>query len=207
MTALFFRIEDKMKLKYYLRGLAVGIIVTTVILSIVHADKHPLTDAEIRMRALELGMVDEDSIRLTDQSGGMSAAGEGDESDAEPNKAAESETDDGSDNPTADEEASKDGSTPEESVSEESTPEESASVPETSTEPEESETEAVTIVIRSGDNSYTVSRDLAAAGLVEDAAAYDAFLCNNGYSKTIRTGTYEILPGTSGEDIAKMIAR
>jgi cell division protein YceG involved in septum cleavage len=68
-------------------------------------------------------------------------------------------------------------------------------------------TETVSIQVRSGASSYTVSKDLAAAGLVEDAAAYDAYLCNNGYSKRIRVGTYAIAPGTSEEDIAKIITQ
>ena len=50
-----------MKLKYYLRGLGVGILVTTVILMIAFA-RHPqkLTDEEIIARAEMLGMVMED---------------------------------------------------------------------------------------------------------------------------------------------------
>ena len=48
-----------MKLKYYLRGIGIGMIVTTIILMIAFAvhKEQPLTDEEIRMRATELGMV------------------------------------------------------------------------------------------------------------------------------------------------------
>lgn len=48
-----------MKLKYYLRGIGIGMIVTTVVLMIafsVHKDQS-LTDEEIMARAAELGMV------------------------------------------------------------------------------------------------------------------------------------------------------
>ena len=47
-----------MKLKYYLRGLAVGIIVTTVILAIVsgHSGEN-MSDADVIARAKQLGMV------------------------------------------------------------------------------------------------------------------------------------------------------
>lgn len=50
-----------MKLKYYLRGLGIGILVTTIILMIAFA-RHPqkLTDEEIIARAEMLGMVMED---------------------------------------------------------------------------------------------------------------------------------------------------
>ena len=47
-----------MKLKYYLRGLGIGIIVTAIIMSITNKPEE-MTDAQIKMRALELGMVEE----------------------------------------------------------------------------------------------------------------------------------------------------
>ena len=46
-----------MKLKYYLRGLGIGIIVTAIIMSLVRQPEK-LTDAQIKLRALELGMVE-----------------------------------------------------------------------------------------------------------------------------------------------------
>lgn len=47
-----------MKLKYYLRGLGIGIVVTAIIMSITSKPEE-MTDAEVKMRALELGMVEE----------------------------------------------------------------------------------------------------------------------------------------------------
>ena len=47
-----------MKLKYYLRGLGIGIVVTAIIMSITNKPEE-MTDAQIKMRALELGMVEE----------------------------------------------------------------------------------------------------------------------------------------------------
>ena len=43
--------------------------------------------------------------------------------------------------------------------------------------------EIITIAINSGDGSRVVANKLQQAGLIEDAAAYDAFLCQNGYDK------------------------
>ena len=45
-----------MKLKYYLRGLGIGIILTTIILSIAFSDRN-LTDEQIIEKAKSLGMV------------------------------------------------------------------------------------------------------------------------------------------------------
>lgn len=169
-----------MKLRYYLRGLAVGIVLATLVLTISNAGNRPLTDAQIRQRAAELGMVEEDSLKLSMlQSETADSASEAQSPESKPAESMVTE------------------SRPAESDSAESKPVESAAA---------EQVKAITIQIKSGANSYTVSKDLAAAGLVEDARAYDTFLCNNGYSKKIHVGTYEILPGTSEEEIAKMIA-
>ena len=47
-----------MKLRYYLRGLGIGIVVTAIIMSFTRQPEK-LTDAQIKIRALELGMVEE----------------------------------------------------------------------------------------------------------------------------------------------------
>ena len=47
-----------MKLRYYLRGLGIGIIVIAIIMSFTRQPEK-LSDAQIKMRALELGMVEE----------------------------------------------------------------------------------------------------------------------------------------------------
>jgi hypothetical protein len=46
----------EMKLKYYMRGLGIGILITTIVLSI-GGKKEKITDEEIMARAKELGMV------------------------------------------------------------------------------------------------------------------------------------------------------
>lgn len=65
--------------------------------------------------------------------------------------------------------------------------------------------ETVTIVIASGMGSTSVSRSLADAGLVPDAAAYDAYLCGNGYDKKLAAGSHEVPVGASLEEIARII--
>ena len=58
-----------MKLKYYLRGIGIGIIVTTVVLMIAFAvhKEQPLSDDEIRARAMELGMVMAEDLSSSDK--------------------------------------------------------------------------------------------------------------------------------------------
>lgn len=49
-----------MNLKFYLRGLGIGIIVTAIIMLVIsYQNRTTLTDAQIKARAAELGMVDE----------------------------------------------------------------------------------------------------------------------------------------------------
>ena len=79
---------------------------------------------------------------------------------------------------------------------------EATEAPELITAPEQSQT---TITIKKGSDSGSVSRQLYEAGLVENAKAFDNYLCNNGYSRSISPGIYEIAPGTSEEEIAKII--
>lgn len=222
-----------MRLRYYFRGLAVGIVLTTIIFSIVHWDKKPLTDAQIRQRALALGMIESDSVRLSSLQGEPGAQSDGhvggesmtpgavsgnNGSVLPGNVTGESKTPGATDgsggSASAGSEVSSgsDGSIPERgngvTAERNSAPGSDTGV---SGEPESSEqgarAETVTFRIQNGAGSSGVSRDLAAAGLVEDAAAFDTFLCDNGYSKRLRAGTYEIVPGSSEEEIARIITQ
>lgn len=203
-----------MKLKYYLRGLGIGILITTVILSLAGIGRKNMTDEEVVKRAKELGMVE--STLLSDLP---------DQTKAEEVRPTEPETPEPE---TSEQENSAEpeaGPGPETSEPETSEPEvspepeETASTPETPVAPEETPVspedgnpdtpaeETVTLVIGRGESSTTVSKNLQKAGIVEDAAAFDRFLCNNSYDKKIITGTYEIPYGASEEEIAKIITR
>ena len=62
------------------------------------------------------------------------------------------------------------------------------------------------ITIVSGDSSYTVAKKLADVGVVSSAASFDTFLCENGYDKRIRTGTFSIPADASDEQIARIVS-
>ena len=47
-----------MKLKYYLRGLGIGIVVTAIIMTVALGNKQPMTDDEVIARAKQLGMIE-----------------------------------------------------------------------------------------------------------------------------------------------------
>ena len=190
-----------MKLKYYLRGLGIGILVTTVILSLAGVGRKNMTDEEVVKRAKELGMVESTLLSdLPDQTKTDEVR------PTEPEISLQPETS----------EPEESASTPETPVAPEETPEAPEETPEapeeTPVSPEDGNPdipagETVTLVIGRGESSTTVSKNLKRAGIVEDAAAFDRFLCNNGYDKKIITGTYEIPYGASEEEIAKIITR
>lgn len=61
------------------------------------------------------------------------------------------------------------------------------------------------ITVSNGDGSFSVSKKLADAGAVNSAADFDTFLCENGYDKKIRAGTYTIPADAGEEQMAKII--
>ena len=212
-----------MKLKYYLRGLGIGMAVTALILGISFSGRQgqeaqTLTDEQIRERASELGMVDSSELTLAalQNSAQPQTTMEPEvteepkltadpETTTEPEATAELET-------TTEPKATTEPETmtdPEATVEPETTAEpkmttepEATEELELTTAPEQSQT---TITIKKGSDSGSVSRMFYEAGLVENAKAFDNYLCNNGYSRSINPGIYEIAPGTSEEEIAKII--
>ena len=62
-----------------------------------------------------------------------------------------------------------------------------------------------TITVNSGDGSYTVARKLADVGVVTSAETFDTFLCEHGYDKRLRTGTFSIPADASDEQIARIV--
>lgn len=218
-----------MKLKYYLRGLGIGMAVTALILGISFSGRQgqeaqTLTDEQIRERASELGMVDSSELTLAalQNSAQPQTTMEPEvtekpkltadpETTTEPEATAELETTTEPKATTEPETMTEPEATAEaETMTEpETTAEpkmttkpEATKEPELTTAPEQSQT---TITIKKGSDSGSVSRMLYEAGLVENAKAFDNYLCNNGYSRSINPGIYEIASGTSEEEIAKII--
>lgn len=62
-----------------------------------------------------------------------------------------------------------------------------------------------TITVNHGDGSYTVAKKLEDVGVVTSAATFDSFLCQNGYDKRLRTGTFSIPADASDEQIARIV--
>ena len=190
-----------MKLKYYLRGLGIGIVVTALIMGLSTGNTVPMTDAEIKAKAAMLGMVESDSLRLSDR--GTAAASP--EAANSPEGTEPSETPEATASPEAEVTATPEvTTTPTTTTSPEAT-----ATPTATTTPEAtaSPKATVTIVVQKGDGSDTVSRRLAEAGVIEDASDFDRYLIEKGYSRKISIGTYEIETGLPEEEVAKIITK
>ena len=195
-----------MNLKYYLRGLGIGIVVTALLMSFTTPTPQTMTDEEIKERAAALGMVEQKV--LADVSTPVP------ESNAEP-EVAEKPVNVAP--PVVTEvpiDADLSGVTTEPATT---TEPEVLPTEEPVTEPTETpatapaegseQSESITLTIKSGETSWSISKALYEAGVVENASDFDTYLCQNGYDKTIRTGTYEISKSATYEEIAKEIAR
>ena len=189
-----------MKLKYYLRGLGIGILVTAVIMGVTQGSrKETLSDREIRERAAALGMVEPGNSLADLEAAETPAATEIPEAIETP---AATEIPEAIETPAATE-------TPEAAETPAAT-EAPAATPEVTARPtqkpaEEEEGSSYTFEIQAGDSSYQVAYRLQQAGLVADARDFDNYLCSKGYDRKLKTGSYEIPETATEEEISEIL--
>ena len=166
-----------MKLKYYLRGLGIGIIVTTIILvSCFSMQKPKMTDAQIIEKASQLGMImpEQDSV----------VAAETETTEPE-------ETQQKNEQQVAAEEAQQQT-------------EQQTEVPKEQ-ETEEAQQEPFTLVVNRGDVCRTMCENLAANGVIDDSEGLRKYLSEVGYASFISAGTYQIPYHASYEEITNIL--
>lgn len=208
-----------MKLRYYMRGLGIGIIVTAVLMGIsLGGTKEKLSDEEIRERARQLGMVESTvlaSLENKDENNKDDSLEGSSQKETQPDT-----TEPGTTEPDTKEQAIAEPDTAESGnadpdtagpgTTEPDTIDPGAAEPDTMA-PEDAEpgntADMAVLTIERGESSVTVSRALEELGLVADAKEYDRYLCSNGYDKSIAVGTYQIPIGSDEETIAKVITK
>ena len=189
-----------MNLKYYLRGLGVGIVVTALIMGIsLGGKKESLSNEEIKARAKELGMV-EASTTLADELTGADKLPEMEEQQdmTEPSPVMQQETPQPTPQPTPE-------STAEPLQEPTGQPANQSSESEDPEAISKENKESITIEVNKGDGSFTVCKRLEEAGLIASAANFDTFLCETGYDKRIRSGSFEIPADADPEQIARIL--
>ena len=176
-----------MKLKYYLRGLGVGIVVTAVILTIANHLGNKMSDEDIIKRAAKLGMVMKEDESLFPPT-------EPETTTPEPTSPspAEQET-------TAVKPAEPETTTPEPTEPETTTP-----------VPAEPQTSGIvihtaTITVTSGMYSEAVSQKLEEAGIVKNWREFNEYLTSNGYSERLQTGTHSFNSEMGYNEIAEIL--
>lgn len=195
-----------MKLKYYLRGLGIGIVVAVIITSISMGNRQPMTDEEIKARAAELGMI-ENSV-LSDIANKDDEAIKNDEPAKDDEALQDNEPvidEPTQDEPTQDEPTQDEPTQDEEQLEEEEKNDEPAENEENNQQSNDKNTVSITVV--SGDSSWTVSKRMEEAGLIESAKDFDTHLCRYGYDKKISVGTYKIPVTATHEEMAKILTR
>ena len=187
-----------MKLKYYMRGLGIGIVLTTLILSISNP-KEQLSDAEVIKRAEKLGMIVNDK--------------ENEELEMVLNKSKEASV--------TQEPVITITAAPVPTVKTAPTPVQEAALtptvtPGTSTNElslteapddknKKESTEIISFTVRKGMSSRQVAALLVEVGLAEDADDFNQAIMKAGKASIIRVGSYTIEKGAAYDEIIKLI--
>ena len=207
----------KMKLKYYLRGLGIGIAVTALLMGYSNKNRAAEPKAEVA--------TEETAGDLLADRNGEATTEEVIEQSTVENVTVETDSAETSEEETSQEETA---SELESSTQEAETITETESVTETETESVQTEETTdkkeqtqssmeadagnallqttIEINIVRGDDSGTVARKLQNAGMVESATEYDAYLMQHGYDKKIRVGKVEIPVDATWQEIAEYIS-
>jgi hypothetical protein len=206
-----------MKLRPYLRGLGIGMIVTAIILhfSMKNANSSEMTDSEIKARAAELGMIENtvlsNTVSQQSVSVDFSEIIEGDDEPeimAEPSEEPVIEPSDDVATAPSEEPSVEPSASPslEPSPAPSATPSPSVA-PSVVSSPADTDTPVnyVTVTVVSGDSSYAVAKKVYDAGLVTSTALFDQYLCANGYDRFISVGQHRIPVDATDEEIAKIL--
>ncbi len=224
-----------MRLKSYLKGLGLGIFITSLILSIgLNNTKSEISNDEIRKRAAELGMVSADSLLLKEAKNmadnAQSTAMESEKSDQAKTLQASAntanvETEKKETAVSADNVAPNGEILPEKTEEKILPKEDSAATAgqktEDSSDTEQTEkttdnaadiqqpvsdsSEIIDITVNSGESSISVANKMAGAGLISDARQFDSYLVLNGYDRRLVPGTHSIPKNASASEMGEIL--
>lgn len=182
-----------MRLKYYLRGLGLGIIFAVIIMTIgFHGNKQSMSDTEIIEKAKTLGMVE------AKKSSGTVA----DEYNSEKTDSSAANSDDSSQKA----EAEQDSRTPQEDTQQEAVVPAADVQPET-VAPQDTATTTYTITVTRQDTCRTIAEKLKALGLVDDAEQFRIYMGQKGADHFIADGDHSIPQGASYDDIITILTQ
>lgn len=201
-----------MNLKYYLRGLGLGVIVTAIVMGIAMGGrKEKLTNEEIIARAKTLGMTESQVLsKYEEENVQNNKASEDSVKSDEMLNGIQKISTQGSEVLSGVKESSQTQNQAVKEPVEQKTETEEPAARESDEQKAEiqdqAEAEPFLFEIRKGDGSHTVSKRLAEAGIIDSSAEFDQYLIQNGYDKKIVASVFEIPAGADFEIIAGIIS-
>lgn len=175
-----------MRLKYYLRGLGLGIIFAVIIMMIgFHDNKQSMSDTEIIEKAKTLGMVEAKNISGTvaDEYNSEKTDSSAANSDASSQKAETEQDSQMQDSQTAQEDTQQETVEPQDAVT------------------------TYTISVTSQDTCRTIAEKLKALNLVDDAEQFRIYMGQKGADHFIADGEHVIPQGASYDDIITILTQ
>lgn len=172
-----------MRLKYYLRGLGLGIIFTCVILMI-FSNGNKSKDTSV--------VEDSNGIELTEAVG----------NDFDSNEEEEQSVTDESNNDENDSNSNDETQSLDENINK---PIDDQTVNEITGDSGELESEYVSLVIEQGDIARDVAEKLYEDGIINDVEAFRKYLGETGVSHTLHAGEYQIKVGATFEEIIEVL--
>lgn len=205
-----------MKLKYYLRGIGIGIIVTAIILSIVggvnnSSKEAKMTNAQILERAKELGMVTKDEYdivkkdldtaksNINDLKAELSITDNDDEKQSE-DKSTDSEEEKTDDKSTEDSQSEVKDSKPDDEEKAKSS--DKAKL----TDPTQMAKD-ISFTISAGMGSEAVAKVLEEKGIIVSATEFNKYLVESGNANYLQIGEFKADEGESYESIISKITK
>lgn len=191
-----------MRLKYYLRGLGLGIIFAVIIMMIgFHDNKQSMSDTEIIEKAKTLGMVEAKNISGTvaDEYNSEKTDSSATNSDASSQKAETEQDSQMQDSQTAQEDTQQ-----EDTQQEAAQP--AADAKQETVEPQDTVT-TYTISVTSQDTCRTIAEKLKALNLVDDAEQFRIYMGQKGADHFIADGEHVIPQGASYDDIITILTQ
>ncbi len=216
-----------MRLKYYLRGLGLGILVSTLFLMLsIQLHGGIMTDERVIARAKELGMViPDDGETDTQAPEGEStqpddaAQNEAAQNNAQPGDTAQGDAqqNDVAQNDTTADDVAQDNAQPGNTAQGDAQQNDVAQNDTTSDDAAQGDTvqdnatsgdaaqDDIIFTVADGEVCRTAAEKLLACGLIEDVDAFRKYMSAHDYDGLIREGTYRIPVGADTETIAKII--
>lgn len=190
-----------MRFKYYLRGCGLGILLATIVLAIgFHRNSSAeMTDAEIRQRASELGMIDDPDSVWEEATQLLENTEIAKETNTTENFGTDTEQPEISDNtePEETEDVKKDNK-------KENNKKEDTSKGDTETEGD-TNPKTVTLKVTRGMVCRDIAEQLYELNMVDDAEAFRLYMRDEGYDNLIQTGTFTFTVGMEYQEIAEIL--